>query len=238
MLNWWLTVSEELADNMTAWSYSSIKTFEQCPKKYYHLKVAKDVKDTAGPEAIYGEEAHAAAEHYIKHGTPIPDKYKVMRPAVEALAKFPGEKHCELRLGVKRSLTGFEPCGFFDKDVWWRGIVDLLIVNGDTAHMVDYKTGKNAKYADMKQLDLMAGAVFVHMPEVQKIKSGLAFVVSNEFPKKTHKREKLADYMSVFSTQLDQLEAALDNGIWNAKTSPLCGWCPVQSCEHWRPRRK
>ena len=223
---------------MTAWSYSSIKTFDQCPKKYYHLKVAKDVKDTAGPEAIYGEEAHAAAEHYIKHGTPIQDKYKVMRPVVETLAAFPGEKHCELRLGVRKTDYGYEPCGFFDKDVWWRGIVDLLIVDGETAHMIDYKTGKNAKYADMKQLDLMAGAVFVHMPEVQKVKSGLAFVVSNEFPKKTHKRENLNQYLSVFEPQLERLEAALENGIWNAKSSPLCGWCPVQACEHWRPRRK
>jgi hypothetical protein len=74
---------------MPSWSYSSIKTFSQCPKKYYHLKVAKDVKDTQGAEALFGEEAHAAAEHYIKHGTPIPGKYKVMRPAVEALAQFP-----------------------------------------------------------------------------------------------------------------------------------------------------
>ena len=47
---------------MTAWSYSSIKTFDQCPKKYFHLKVIKDVKDTMGPEAIYGTKAHTAAE--------------------------------------------------------------------------------------------------------------------------------------------------------------------------------
>ena len=146
---------------MPAWSYSSIKTFDQCPKKYYHLKVAKDVKDTAGPEADYGTQAHEAAEHYIKHGTPIPGKFKIMRPVVEALAQFPGEKHTELKLGVRKTATGYEPCGFFAKDVWWRGIVDLLITNGKTAHMVDYKTGKNAKYADMKQLDLMAGAVFL-----------------------------------------------------------------------------
>ena len=223
---------------MVAWSYSSIKTFDQCPKKYYHLKVAKDVKDEQGPEALYGEQAHAAAEHYIKHGTPIPEKFKVMRPAVEALAKFPGEKHCELRLGVKKTPEGFEPCGFFDKAVWWRGIVDLLIVDGAVAHMIDYKTGKSAKYADMKQLDLMAGAIFTHYPEVQKIKSGLAFVVSNEFPKKTHKREHINTYMSVFDGQLDALEASLENGIWNPKSGPLCGWCPVNGCEHWKPRRK
>jgi hypothetical protein len=222
---------------MTAWSYSSIKTFDQCPKKYYHLKVAKDVKDTAGPEADYGTQAHEAAEHYIKHGTPIPGKFKIMRPVVETLAQFPGEKHTELKLGVRKTDTGYEPTTFFAKDVWWRGIVDLLITNGKTAHMVDYKTGKNAKYADMKQLDLMAGAVFVHYPEITKVKSGLAYVVSNEFPKKTHTREHIDTYFSVFDNQLQQLEDATDSGMWNAKTSPLCGWCPVTSCEHYRPRR-
>jgi RecB family exonuclease len=161
-----------------------------------------------------------------------------MRPVVEALSKFPGDKHTELKLGIKRTDNGFEPCGFFDKDVWYRGIVDLLIVKGKTAYLIDYKTGKNAKYADMKQLDLMAGAVFIHFPNVVRIKSGLAFVVSNEFPKKDHVREHLNQYLAVFDDQLDQLEAAMDNGIWNAKTSPLCGWCPVTTCEHWRPRRK
>jgi predicted RecB family nuclease len=222
---------------MTAWSYSSIKTFDQCPKKYYHLKVAKDVKDEGNDASRYGNDAHEAAEHHIKHGTPIPEKFKVMQPVVHTLAKFPGEKHTELKLGVRKTATGYAPCGFFDKDVWWRGIVDLLITNGSTAHMVDYKTGKNAKYADMKQLDLMAGAVFVHYPEIQKVKSGLAFVVSNEFPKKTHTREHLDTYLAVFDDQLEQLEDSMQNGVWNAKTSPLCGWCPVKGCEHWKPRR-
>lgn len=223
---------------MTAWSYSSIKTFDQCPKKYFHLKVVKDVKDEAGPEADFGTKAHAAAEDYIKSGTPIPPEYKVMRPVVERLAKFPGKKYPEMKLGVVKTRFGYDPCGFFDKDVWWRGIIDLLIVNGDVAHMIDYKTGKNAKYADKKQLDLMAGAVFTHFPEVQKIKSGLAFVVSNEFPKKTHYRERLDEYFSVFDKQLDALETAMDNGVFNPKSGPLCGWCPVVNCEHWKPKRK
>lgn len=222
---------------MVAWSYSSIKTFDQCPKKYFHLKVAKDVRDYGNEASIYGNEAHSAAEHYIKHGTPIPDKFKIMQPVVETLAKFPGEKHTEMRLGVRKTDTGFEPCGFLAKDVWYRGIVDLLIVDEVTAHMIDYKTGKNAKYADMKQLDLMAGAVFVHFPEVQKIKSGLAYVVSNEFPKKVHVRSEMDKYMAVFDRQLEQLEDATQSGVWNPKSGPLCGWCPVVRCEHYKPRR-
>lgn len=222
---------------MIAWSYSSIKTFAQCPKKYFHLKVVKDVKDEPGPEADYGTAVHKAAEDYINLGTPIPDKFAYMRPIVESLAKFPGEKHTELRLGVRLGPDGYEACSFFDKDVWYRGIVDLLIIDGSTGWMVDYKTGKNAKYADMKQLDLMAGALFVAYPELQEIKSGLLYVVSKEFPRKVHTRDKLSEYMSVFEDELYRLDAAMDNGVWNPKSGPLCGWCPVTTCAHWKPKR-
>lgn len=223
---------------MTAWSYSSIKTFDQCPKKYYHLRVAKDVKDEPGEAADYGTAVHLAAEEYIRDGVPIPDKFAFMRPIVEKLAALPGEKHCELKLGVTKASWGYDPCGFFDKEVWYRGIVDLLVIDGDRAWMIDYKTGKNAKYADMKQLDLMAGAIFVKFPQVQKIKSALLYVVSNDLIKKTHYRDELDSYMEVFGDQLDRLEAAMDSGVFNAKSGPLCGWCPVVDCAHWRPRRK
>lgn len=222
---------------MPSFSYSSIKTFDQCPKKYFHLKVAKDVKDEGSEATIYGTEVHSAAEEYVKNGTPVPEKYSIIRPVVETLAQFPGEKHVELKLGVRKMGEDFEPCDFFDDDVWYRGIVDLLIVNGHRAWLVDYKTGKNAKYADMKQLDLMAGAVFVHYPDVMIIKSGLAFVVSNEFPKKTHVRTEKRAYLNVFERQLERLEGALASGVWNAKSSGLCPWCPVKHCPEWRPRR-
>ena len=222
---------------MTAWSYSSIKTFDQCPKKYFHLKVVKDIKDTPGEAADYGTAVHEAAELFIKDGTPIPEKFAFMRPYVEPLAKKKGTKHTELKLGVKRGFTGYEPCSFFGKGVWYRGIADLFIVNGTKAWLVDYKTGKNAKYADIKQLDLLAGAMFVHYPEVETINSALLYVVSQEMPRKIHHRQHLDTYMGVFDTQLDRLEAAKENGVWNANPSGLCGWCPVESCEHWRPRR-
>ena len=220
---------------MPAWSYSSIKTFDQCAKKYFHLKVVKDVKDEPGEAADYGTAVHEAAELFIKHGTPIPEKFAFMRPIVEPLAKKKGTKATEIKLGVTSDM---KPCGFFDKNVWYRGIADLLILNGSEAWLIDYKTGKNAKYADMKQLDLLAGAIFIHYPEVETIKSALLYVVSQDMPRKIHHRQHLPTYMSVFDTQLDQLEAAMEHGVWNANPSGLCGWCPVETCEHWRPRRR
>lgn len=223
---------------MPAWSYSSIKTFEQCPKKYYHLKVAKDVKDEPGEAADYGTAVHEAAEFFIKNGTPIPDKFGYMRPVVERFAALPGDKLAEIKLGIRKDGDTYHPCEFFDKDVWWRGIADLLIIDGHKAYCIDYKTGKNARYADTKQLDLLAAAVFLHFPDVVYIKSALVFVVSGELVNKTHVRTERNTYLSVFNEQLDQLETAMANDVWNAKSSGLCPWCPVKECPNWRPKRR
>jgi ATP-dependent exoDNAse (exonuclease V) beta subunit len=221
---------------MTTWSYSSLKTFEQCPKKYYHLKVLKDIKDQGSTATIYGQEVHSAAEEYIKNNTPVPAKFKFIVPMLEVLAKKEGEKLTELKLGVAKTPEGYAPAEFFGVDVWWRGIADLVIINGDTAYSVDYKTSKNAKYADTKQLDAVAAALFTHYPQLKRIKSALLFVVSKELIRKEHTADMRDSYFATFTPELERLEGAEKSGVWNAISGPLCGWCPVTSCEHHRKR--
>jgi hypothetical protein len=223
---------------MPAWSYSSLKTFQQCPKKYYHLKVAKDVKDDGSEATVYGKELHKVAEDYIKDGTPIPERFAFIQKTVDALKNIPGEKHTEIELGVSNKNGKLNPCGFYDKEAWYRGIADLLIVDGDEGYLVDYKSSKNAKYADLKQLDLLAGAVFAHFPELKTLKSALIFVVSNEFVNKEHSSMHKLAYFEHVRFDLERLEKAMENGVWNAVSSPLCGWCPVKTCQNYRERRK
>ena len=217
-----------------AWSYSSIKTFDQCPKKYYHLKIAKDVKDSGSTATLYGKELHKAAEDFIKDGVAIPAKFAFIQPVLDSLVKIEGEKHCELELGVAKRDGKFAPCAFSAKDAWWRGIADLLIVNEakQTAYLVDYKTSKNAKYADTKQLDLLAGAVFTHFPKIMEIKSALLFVVSNEIVKKKHEFMMQTSYLNSMGSELSRLEAAVKTNVWNPVSGPLCKFCPVSSCAH------
>ncbi len=214
------------------WSYSSLKTFEQCPKKYYHLRIVKDVKDEGGEAMSYGTEMHKAAEDYVKLDTPLPPKFKVFKPLLESVKNIKGKKYCELKLGVKQTQGGYEPCGFFDKDVWWRGVADLVSIEGNVAYSIDYKTGKNAKYADTKQLDAIAAALFTHFPEVKRIKSALLYVVSEEFVPKEHVAQDKDKYFEAFQPELDRLAMAQDSGVWNAVSGPLCRYCPVETCEH------
>tara|TARA_R110000868_G_scaffold202225_2_gene449795 strand:+ start:828 stop:1499 length:672 start_codon:yes stop_codon:yes gene_type:complete len=223
---------------MTAWSYSSLNTFKQCPKKYYHLKVAKDVKDTGSTATVYGQEVHTAAEEFIRDGTPVPKKFSFMNPVLQSLSNIGGDKLCEVKLGVAKTETGYAPTGFFDADVWWRGIADLVILDNEIGYSVDYKTSKNAKYADTKQLDAVAAALFTHYPQLTVIKSALAFVVSKELVTKDHHAGMRDNYFASFNPELDRLAGAEESGVWNAISGPLCGYCPVTSCEHYRkPRR-
>ena len=83
--------------------------------------------------------------------------------ALDKIKGMKGEKLCELKMGLTENLKA---CGFFDKDVWFRGVADLIVLDKETcvAKVIDYKTGKSAKYADKGQLELMALAVFKHYP--------------------------------------------------------------------------
>jgi len=212
------------------WSYSSLDLFKQCPHKYYRMRVKKDVVDPPTEHLNYGLEVHKAAEEFIRDGKPVPEKYAFIREPLELLSKINGKHLCEERLGLTRAL---EPCGFFDKDVWWRGVADLIILKDDSAYVIDYKTGKSAKYADTKQLEILSLAVFKHYPQVKKVKGGLLFVVASEFIKADYEAEKEGVYWMRWIEDTNRLEKAIELDVWNPKPNFSCSkWCSVIDCVH------
>lgn len=213
------------------WSFSSLKTFQQCPRKYYHTKILKDVREPDTVATLYGKSAHTVAEEYIRDGVPIPPQFEYMQGMLDQLKAIPGEKLCEVMLGLTKEL---EPCDFDAPDVWWHGIADLVVLDEEKgiAHSVDYKTSKSARYADVKQLDLVAAAIFAKYPKIKTIKSALLFVVSKEFIKAKHHAEMKEKYLEKPALDVARIEAARENGVWNPISGPLCRFCSIKTCEH------
>jgi hypothetical protein len=214
------------------WSYSSIKLFEQCPRKYFHLRVLKDVVEPETEAMLYGTRFHEAAENYIQSGTPLPPMFAFVKPVLDNLKQIPGEKLCEYEMGITEDL---QPCAFDAENVWFRGIADLLILDREKgeARVVDYKTGKSAKYADPDQLELMALCIFKHFPEIKKVKGGLAFVVCNAFVKGKYDAANQDTLWSKWVKSHSRIKIAYDNDVWNPKPSGLCRkHCSVLSCSH------
>ena len=117
--------------------------------------------------------------------------------------------------------------------MWFRGVADLVISDGELAWIVDYKSGKSAKYADMRQLALMAAALFLKYPEIKKIKTSLLFVVSKEFIKEDFKKDWGLDIFAKYNDLLTQREMAYNSGVFNAKPNGLCrNFCGTLSCAH------
>jgi hypothetical protein len=111
-----------------------------------------------------------------------------------------------------------------------------MIVDGDTAFIVDYKTGSN-KYADPKQLKLMALMAFAKHPELMKIKAGLLFIAHNSFMDEEYSREDIPQLWEAFKGDLQRMDVSYETDVWNMNPTPLCGWCPVTTCPHHKVRR-
>jgi len=194
------------------------------------MRIARDYVESETEAMLYGTAFHTAAEEYIRDNKPMPPQFNYAVATLDKLRAKPGNKLCEYKLGVTKDL---EPCGFTDEGVWFRGIADLIILDEDAAWVVDYKTGKSARYADKGQLELMALVVFKHFPQVEKVKAGLLFVVSKDLIKDVYTKEQVPALWEKWLADYSKLEQAFKNDMWNPKPSGLCRrHCAVTECAH------
>ena len=213
------------------WSFSSLKDYVNCPKQYQEVKVLKNCTKKMTEQMLYGTEAHKACEDYVNEGKPLAKNYQRFQTVLDSLVSIPGTKYAEHRMALSYDK---EPCQY-GKDYWVRGIVDLLIVDGADAYIIDYKTG-SSKYPDVKQLKLMAIMTFAHFPEVKSIKAGLLFIKDDAFIAEAYTRDDIDKMWKSFDTDLERLKVSYENDVWQADPTPLCGWCPVKTCEFYKER--
>lgn len=210
------------------WSYSGLKTFQTCPKQFYHKYVAKDVKDPPGEAAAYGTAVHKSFEDYLRDGTPFPQEHAKFFPQAAAVKGWKGDFYVEHKMALYPDLT---PCDFFDADYFVRGVVDLAVVRGRSANVLDWKTGKSAKYADLKQLELMSLLLFKHFPEVEKTQCGLVFLVPDKIVRAKYTRDREKEAWKNWMYEIHKIQIAKDKNMWQPNPNNLCRqYCPVLKC--------
>lgn len=212
-----------------AWSFSALNTYETCPKKYWHLKIAKDYKeDFSGPHAEYGKAVHKAFELRVKKNKPLPMDMRHFEKYVAKFAEAPGKKLVELQLAINEAM---EPTGWFDKDVWCRAILDLAITNGNKALVVDYKTGKMKD--DFSQLRLASALFLLHAPEIEHVTMAFFWTKDKAITKEVSTRDECLQVFSSFVPRVARLNRSVELTEWPARPNGLCRkYCPIQSCPH------
>jgi len=212
------------------WSYSSIKQAMTCAKQYQEVRILKNYPHTDTPQTLYGKEVHTALENYIRGGTPLPENFKRFQRLVDPIRDIAGQHLPEHKMALLEDKI--TPCDFEAGDYWVRGIADLLVVDGPTGFVVDYKTG-NPKYADTKQLKLMALMMFAHFPEIKKVRAGLLFLLHNRFIPTEYARSAEESMWADFEPELNRMKFYYGGNIWPANPSGLCKkHCPVKTCKY------
>lgn len=219
------------------WSFSALDQFVNCPRQYHEVKVLQAFKeDQNQPHLIWGNRVHKHFDDRQGTRVPLPPELMMHEPYMQRLESKTGELFFTER---KVALTrGLQPCSSFARDVWWRGIIDYTKIDNANhkAFIADYKTGKvKPKF---KQLSQFALHTFNQYPEVNLIDTEFYWTQTITTTKKTFIRDDIAALWEELMPDLTQYVEAFKTDVWQPRPSGLCSWCPVTSCEHWRPRRQ
>lgn len=214
--------------NPLPWSYSALDTFKTCPRQYHWKYVLKN-KEPDSTAIIYGNEVHKAFEDRMAVGTPLPEGLKDHEPFMQQLDALPGILNTEQKIALD---VNRKPCNFFDKGVWFRGVVDFIHIDGaeSKATIIDYKTGKPHKKFD--QLMLFALHTFALYPNVETVETGFYWTKTKELTPMFYRRADAKNLWKPFIPDLIQYAEAFETDTWQARQSGLCReWCPVTECE-------
>jgi hypothetical protein len=213
------------------WSFSSLNKFVTCPNQYLETKVLHNFKDEQGDVALWGEYVHKCIEDAVNSSAALPDNVKKYGPQIWIAIDGLKNAHAEVELALDNK---FYPCEW--DHAWVRGIIDLLKISGNEALALDWKLGKIKP--DSKQLKLFALLIFHHRPEVDIVHTSFEWLQFNQNTKETFTRDQIPELWQVFVGDLAQYVRAFKTDVWQKRPSGLCnGWCPVESCQHWRPKK-
>jgi DNA helicase-2/ATP-dependent DNA helicase PcrA len=223
-------------------SASSVKTFQQCPRKYKYNYLDHLPKKTFD-HLILGNLCHKVLEifhrQYIQEPIPKTKYGKLMGSAFEEARKeFDTTKKIEDEAFVllKDYLATLSkspipkvkdvevPFEFnLDDTVIIRGFIDRIDLIGERFRIVDYKTTKNVKYLEPFQLNLYGLWLHKEYPNLKDFDA--SYVLLRHKSKTKDYTFNLKDLDRIHKELLAYANKIKNEVAWNTNPSPLCRFC-------------
>ena len=221
---------EETEVNLPVLSHTFLSNYENCPRKAWHMYVAKDLPKTdPTPEMLEGIRVHEAFEKALKAGKPETAPHPIM--AAVLFNPVAGVLKVEWSIAISR-YGG--PVDFWHEDAWFRGKVDVAEIGVQVAAIYDWKTGKPRE--EPAELERFALLVQANFPQIEKLAGRYAWLKEDRFGP-IHDLSDTASTWEALQAVDAELRARPIDREWEPTPSGLCPWCPVTSCPHWREKR-
>ena len=141
-----------------------LKTFEQCPKKFY-LRYIKNVSMPIDDEIFeLGKNIHALASYYLKKENIIK-----MENSLNEREKLIWEYLKNTKYFSYETIASEYNLSIKVEDIFFGGRLDALVKKDNTYYILDYKTGsapKNAKYDFQTMIYLLATNSYIKTDDV------------------------------------------------------------------------
>lgn len=208
-------------------TYTFHRNYENCPRKAFHVNIAKDLPKEDSEQLRWGNQVHKAMEQRINNGTPLPESMAKYEPLVH-FGNY--NVKAEVKLGIRENGL---PCGMWGSDVWGRGVIDVLVAEKpmlNTAFILDWKTGKRRE--EPKELEFHAVLLRATRPKLEKITGAYAWLQEMKLGQSHDLSDTDATLERERATRREIEHAfKLGSDAFPPRQNPLCGYCPVKSCE-------
>lgn len=228
-------------------SASAVKTYQQCPRKYYFNYIER-VPKKQWAHFDLGNLCHKTLElfhlYYMEHGTKKGSFKKIMSKAFTKARKgYPKMKDAAL-LEAKEMLSdylktiklqgmpkvkGVETSFAFNitDDILVRGFLDRLDEMKDgRLHILDYKTTKNTQYLDDFQLLVYGLWLKQEYPDVEEFRGSYVLLrYGSSLKSYDFNRD---DVDRIENDLIEYASKIREEDTWTPIPCRLCNWCDFQ----------
>jgi hypothetical protein len=221
---------EATKPRVTSWSFSALKTYQQCPFKLKCSRIDK-LPEPQSPQMLEGQRIHKLAEDYLNGAiAEVPEELKLFGDDYRDLRQYGSEAvdglghvFAEYGAAFREDLS---ICEWWAKDAWLRVKLDALVLNYEggvpvSAVVVDLKTGKPRR-DDKDQLSLFAFGVMLLYPTVEEVRSELWYCAGGELVNGVHLR---SGFEHLKKEWLDKAAPMLADEEFLPTPNGLCSWC-------------
>jgi RecB family exonuclease len=222
--------------NKQAWSYSRLKSFEECPLQCYWKNYAPKGERLKFEQNQYtrrGSQLHKQLEIAVQKFVPSRElRWDGLDPAVVStlsllhpLINKADAIHPELQLAFSSAWT---PSDWYatNGDTWLRVIMDLVLIYGDKAFIPDYKTGK-VREDNVDQLEVTALAAFKYFPRLNHITTAFLWMDHKKKTIRKYTRDMVESLDHKYRERAGLIDIVAKSGDWQAKPNFGCRWCQV-----------
>src|SRR6476659_195452 len=100
-----------------SWSFSKLKNYDTCGKRYYEIDVAKNYSEKEEPDGplAWGNKVHDALAKAVTGKVPLPEEMAAYQKWCDRVRAGPGTLLVEQKYAITRSLSKTQ---YFAPNVW------------------------------------------------------------------------------------------------------------------------